>query len=104
MNKTRISLGKWTGFLLAFFCLISLRAQTNSSSATATNPPSAPRRPSVVLIVADNIGYGDLGCYGQTKVKTPWLDRLASEGMRFTSYYTGSTEDEPSRASLFTGL
>jgi len=104
MNKTRISLGKWTSFLLAFFCLISLRAQTNSSSATVTNRASAPRRPSIVLIVADNIGYGDLGCYGQTKIKTPWLDRLASEGMRFTSYYAGSPQDEASRASLFTGL
>jgi len=106
MNKTPngISLGKWTGFLLAFFCLVSLRAQTNSSSATVTSRSPAPRRPSIVLIVADNIGYGDLGCYGQTKIKTPWLDRLANEGMRFTSYYTGSPEDEPSRASLFTGL
>jgi arylsulfatase A-like enzyme len=106
MNTTPngISLGKWTGFLLAFFCLFSLRAQTNSSSTTATNRPSAPRRPSVLLIVADNIGYGDLGCYGQTKTKTPWLDRLANEGMRFTSYYAGSPQDEASRASLFTGL
>jgi arylsulfatase A len=106
MNKTPngISLGKWTGFLLAFFCLISLRAQTNSSSASSANRSSAPRRPSVVLIVADNIGYGDLGSYGQTKMKTPWLDRLANEGMRFTSYYTGSPQDEASRASLFTGL
>lgn len=94
---------KWVGFLLAFFCLISLRAQTNSASATATNRPPAPRRPSIVLIIADNIGYGDLSCYGQAKVKTPWLDRLASEGIRFTSYYAASPKDELSRASLFTG-
>lgn len=106
MNKTPngISSGRWIGFLLAFFCLISSRAQTASSSDTATNRPAAPRRPNVVLIVADNIGYGDLGCYGQTKVKTPWLDRFASEGIRFTSYYAGSPQDELSRASLFTGL
>jgi len=104
MNKTENSLSKCAGFLLAFFCLISLRAQTNSSIATATNRPPAPRRPSILLIIADNIGYGDLGCYGQTKVKTPWLDRLASEGIRFTSYYAGSPQDELSRASLFTGL
>jgi len=100
-----ISLAKWAGFLGAFFCLISLRAQTNvATSATATNRPPAPRRPSVLLIIADNIGYGDLGCYGQTKVKTPWLDRLAREGIRFTSYYAASPQDELSRASLFTGL
>jgi arylsulfatase A-like enzyme len=103
MNTTGISLGKFAG-LLAFFSLISLRAQTNVSSATATNPPPAPRRPSIVLIVADNIGYGDLSCYGQSKVQTPWLDRLASEGMRFTSYYTASPQDELARASLMTGL
>jgi arylsulfatase A-like enzyme len=106
MKKTPngISLSKWAGFLAAFLCLISLRAQTNGSSVTATNRPSAPRRPSIVLILADNIGYGDLGCYGQAKVKTPWLDRLASEGIRFTSYYAASPRDELSRASLFTGL
>jgi arylsulfatase A-like enzyme len=106
MNTTPngISLSKWAAFLAVFFGLISLRAQTNAMSDTATNRPPAPRRPSIVLIIADNIGYGDLGCYGQTKVKTPWLDRLASEGIRFTSFYAASPQDEPSRASLFTGL
>jgi arylsulfatase A-like enzyme len=107
MNNTSsgISWGKWAGFLGAFFCLISLRAQTNAAnSATVASRPPAPRRPSILLIIADNIGYGDLGCYGQAKVKTPWLDRLASEGVRFTSYYAASPQDELSRASLFTGL
>ena len=79
-------------------------AQTNSSHLSITNPPAAPRRPSIILILADNIGYGDLGCYGQAKIKTPNLDQLASEGIRFTSYYVGSPKDEASRASLFTGL
>src|ERR1044071_9692335 len=77
-----------------------LRAQTNEVKM----PPPAPRRPSIILIVADNVGYGDLGCYGQTKIKTPHLDKLASEGIRFTSFYAGSPNDEPSRASLMTGL
>lgn len=94
--------GKWGCLLLAFSSLASLRAQTNLSSIT--NRPPAPRRPSIILILADNIGYGDLGCYGQTKVKTPNLDKLAGEGVRFTSYYAGSPKDEASRASLFTGL
>jgi arylsulfatase A-like enzyme len=79
-------------------------AQTNSNHLSITNPPPAPRRPSIILILADNIGYGDLGCYGQKKIKTPNLDKLASEGIRFTSYYVGSPNDEASRASLFTGL
>lgn len=86
-------------------CLaICAEAQTNAIQGSVTNRAPAPRRPSIILIMADNIGYGDLGCYGQTKVKTPVLDRLASEGIRFTSYYAGSPNDEASRASLFTGL
>lgn len=67
-------------------------------------PPPAPRRPSIILILADNVGYGDLGCYGQAKIKTPTLDKLAAEGVRFTSFYTGSPEDAAARAALMTGL
>jgi arylsulfatase A-like enzyme len=90
--------------VLAFLAFASAQAQTNTSHLSVTNRPPAPRRPNVILILADNIGYGDLGCYGQTKIKTPHLDKLASEGIRFTSYYAGSPNDEPSRASLLTGL
>ena len=79
----------------------SLRAQTNELKRM---PPPAPRRPSIILILADNLGYGDLGCYGQTKIKTPNLDRLAKEGIRFTSFYAGSPEDAAARAVLLTGL
>jgi arylsulfatase A-like enzyme len=95
---------KWVFLLVSVFCVASLQAQTNATHTTVTNLPPAPRRPSIVLILADNIGYGDLSCYGQAKVKTPNLDKLASEGIRFTSYYAGSPNDEASRASLFTGL
>ncbi|HXT11327.1 MAG TPA: sulfatase-like hydrolase/transferase [Candidatus Angelobacter sp.] len=94
-----------TGFLFVLLAgLISAPAQTNFNRAVVTRRPPAPRRASIVLILADNIGYGDLGCYGQTKVRTPNLDKLASEGIRFTSYYAGSPQDQASRASLFTGL
>ena len=61
-------------------------------------------RPNIILILADDLGYGDLGCYGQTRIKTPNLDRLASQGMRFTSAYAGSTVCAPSRCALMTGL
>jgi arylsulfatase A-like enzyme len=61
-------------------------------------------RPNIVFIMADDLGYGDLGCYGQRQIKTPNLDRLAAEGVRFTSCYAGSTVCAPSRCALMTGL
>lgn len=61
-------------------------------------------RPNLILILADDLGYGDLGCYGQTRILTPNLDRMAAEGIRFTSAYAGSTVCAPSRCSLMTGL
>src|SRR5262245_14262830 len=70
----------------------------------ADSPAPAPRRPNIIFILADDLGYGDLGCYGQTKIKTPNLDKLAAEGMRFTDFYAGSTVCAPSRCALMTGL
>lgn len=64
---------------------------------------SRPSRPNIVLIVADDLGYGDLGCYGATKIKTPNVDRLAAEGVRFTQGYAPSSTCTPSRYSLLTG-
>ncbi len=60
--------------------------------------------PNIVFIVADDLGYGELGSYGQTKIRTPNLDRLAQEGMRFTQHYSGSPVCAPSRAVLLSGL
>ena len=61
-------------------------------------------RPNIVYIMADDLGYGDLACYGQTKIKTPNIDRLAENGMKFTDFYAGSTVCAPSRCVLMTGL
>ncbi len=66
-------------------------------------PQLMPHRPSIILIVADGLGYGDLSCYGQTKFQTPNLDRLATEGIRFTGYYAGDAASSPSRAALMLG-
>jgi len=60
-------------------------------------------KPNIILIAADDLGYGDLGCYGQTKIETPNIDRLAAEGIKFIQHYAGSTVCAPSRASLLTG-
>jgi arylsulfatase A-like enzyme len=71
---------------------------TNVAPATAASP-----RPCIILIVADGLGYGDLSCYGQTKFRTPNLDRLAAEGIRCTSYYAGNAASSPARAALLLG-
>jgi arylsulfatase A len=63
-----------------------------------------PRPPNILLIQADDLGYGDLSSYGQARFQTPALDRLAREGIRFTQYYAGSTVCAPSRAALMTGM
>lgn len=65
---------------------------------------TAKEKPNVVFIIADDLGYGDLSCYGQKKFPTPNIDRLALHGMRFTQCYSGTTVSAPSRCSLVTGL
>ena len=59
--------------------------------------------PNFVIIFADDLGYGDLGCYGSPTLQTPRLDRMAEEGMRFTSFYVAASVCTPSRAALLTG-
>ena len=59
--------------------------------------------PNVIIIMADDQGYQDLGCFGSPKIKTPHIDRMAKEGMRFTDFYSGAAVCTPSRASLLTG-
>lgn len=69
-----------------------------------TNHAIAAERPNLIWVMADDLGYGDLGCYGQQVIQTPHLDRLAREGLRFTHYYAGATVCAPSRSVLMTGL
>src|SRR5581483_8677653 len=64
---------------------------------------AADRPPNVVFILADDLGYGDLGCFGQKLIKTLCIDRLAAEGVRFTQAYAGETVCAPSRCALMTG-
>lgn len=80
-----------------FSCFVPLVAL---ASTAATSPAG---RLNVVFILADDLGWGELGCYGQTKIPTPNLDRLAAEGMRFTQHYSGAPVCAPSRCVLMTG-
>lgn len=73
------------------------------SASAASLGAASKRPPNVILILADNLGYGDLGCYGNTRFRTPHVDRMAKEGIRFTSFYASSGVCTPSRASIMTG-
>ena len=85
------------------------RRQFLSTAAASLAAPLAQgqftgRKPNIIFILADDLGYGDLGCYGSKEIRTPALDQLAAEGMRFTQAYAGSTVCAPSRCTLMTGL
>ncbi len=95
--------------------LISFRSRLSTVTAAlsalvfaCTGSPiaggEAGRRPNIVFIMADDLGYGHLGCYGQKLIRTPNIDRLAAQGMRFTQCYAGAAVCAPSRSVLMTGL
>lgn len=97
-----------TIFILTMSLLGSLLAGENcfaDPAATRRDDASEaqPNKPNIIFIMADDLGYGDLGCYGQKVIKTPRLDRMAVEGLRFTDFYAGSTVCAPSRSVLMTG-
>jgi arylsulfatase A-like enzyme len=81
-------------------CIVLMMVTLVISSSTI----SATERPNLIWIMADDLGYGDLGCYGQKVIQTPNIDRMASEGMRFTQFYAGATVCAPSRSVLMTGM
>jgi len=86
---------------LAISALVAIFAQTfclQSLKAESTAPPN------MVFILADDLGYGDVGCFGQKVIQTPRLDQMATEGLRFTDFYAGNTVCAPSRSVLMTGL
>ena len=84
--------------IAAIVCLVSA---VSTYGAALGEPP--PHPPNIIFILADDLGYGELGCYGQKKIKTPNLDKLAADGIRFTQCYAGTTVCAPSRSCLMTG-
>ena len=79
-------------FLALTLCAVSLGATLRAAE-----------KPNIIIILADDLGYGDLGCYGHPSIRTPNIDRMASEGLRFTDFYSGACLCTPSRAGLLTG-
>jgi len=72
--------------------------------AGCSSKKEGPSKPNIIYIMADDLGYGEVGCYGQVDIKTPNIDKLADEGMRFTQHYSGSPVCAPARSVLMTGL
>ncbi len=92
MNKTKTTL--W----------IVLAGMTTGCADSGRSPGDQEKKPNIIYILADDLGYGDLGCYGQQMIRTPYLDRMAGEGMKFTQHYAGNTVSAPSRCCLMTGM
>jgi len=86
---------------LIFYVFLSLVAHTWAIAGDVGE--SRRQKPNIILIMADDLGYGDLGCYGQEIVRTPNIDQIAAEGIRFTQFYSGSPACAPARCTLMTG-
>lgn len=90
----------FSSFILCF-AVVSCTSQSAKKEAEVN---SSSDRPNIIFILVDDLGYGDIGCFGQTKIQTPNIDRLAAEGMRFTQSYAGNAVCAPCRSSLMQGL
>ncbi len=87
-----------------YLCLLACSFLLSSFQVKEKTGASTPTPPNVIFILADDLGYGDLGFLGQQHIQTPALDRLASQGMRFSQHYAGAPVCAPSRSTLLTGL
>ena len=89
---------------MKYLCISLIIILATSCSANKNNKSAGTNKPNIIYILADDLGYGDLSSYGQTKFSTPNIDQLAKEGILFTQHYAGATVCAPSRSSLMTGL
>ena len=83
--------------ILVILHVVAIQAVLTNASFAKSDQPN------MIFILADDLGYGDLGCFGQQQIQTPRLDQMAAEGMRFTQFYAGNTVCAPSRSVLMTG-
>jgi len=103
MNKFFISIPILVTSLLLTSCNFTNKNQITELEEKV-NEAKELQKPNIIYILADDLGYGDLSCYGQQKFKTPNIDKLATQGMLFTQHYSGSTVCAPSRSALLTGM
>ena len=101
-GRLLVSLAAGVTALVFWASSVTTPASGQTEGRPAIERSAAP--PNIVYILADDLGYGELGSYGQRRIRTPRLDRMAAEGMRFTRFYSGSTVCAPSRGALLTGL
>lgn len=90
-------------FLKNFLSALRVMAVVAGMLVTACDAPQPEKRPNIIYILADDLGYAEVGCYGQEKIETPNIDALAANGMRFTQHYSGSPVCAPARCVLLTG-
>ncbi len=90
-------------FVLPVIILFLFSCQNQTNKKSVTKSVIEGQKPNIIYILADDLGYGDLSCYGQTKFATPNIDKLAEIGMKFTQHYSGCTVCAPSRSTLMTG-
>ena len=94
MQRAASGMGRW---MTALALLLIAAGHARAEQAGGSRPPN------IVYLYADDLGYGDLGCYGQEKIRTPRIDALAEQGIRFTDHYSGAPVCAPARAALLTG-
>ena len=101
--RTKMNRREFLGAVAAASATLASRAQSSQVGESTTAKPKQPSKPNIILILADDLGYAGLGCYGQKLILTPHIDRMASEGLRFTDFYSANTVCVPSRVGLLTG-
>lgn len=97
LKEKRPMIKRYSSLLFVLFCVFCVDLREVQAVEKSV-------RPNIIYIMADDLGYGDLGCYGQETIQTPHIDRLAAEGMKFNQFYAGATVCAPSRCVLMTGL
>jgi len=99
MNKSL----KFLSLALLVFTVISCGSKSSTEKSSSQEAVTSLKKPNIIYILADDLGYGDLSSYGQTMFKTPNIDKLVTEGLMFTQHYAGNTVCAPSRSALLTG-